>query len=275
MAIPPGIYAVNYQSFIAPNALPPKYQVPWWLAWVYALFTAVQWIHNLLFGDYAFGASYSFWNNSSSYTTGQDVIFNNCLTGAQYGDNAVYEAIQNVPANTPPVGANVLPDVQPPWVIDTPSALLWVSQYYWVKRQQNFIGATIRASFSPLILQFEWALNTFFHITIFETSEWNRSGAPPDTQIYIKTNTTNNNIGYYFPIKNNSFFFSDTQANSSFYYPSNQFSGAYDFTVYVPAAVYNSLSNEAPGLTPLKTSIVSNFVNLICPAGMYYIVAIY
>ena len=69
----PDIYSTNYQG-VENNLTPPNHRTPVWLAWLNALLYPLQWLHNNFFNTYANGSSAPFYNSTTTYTLGKQVI---------------------------------------------------------------------------------------------------------------------------------------------------------------------------------------------------------
>lgn len=156
-----------------------------------------------------------------------------------FTDNRNYEFIFENPSSL----ANLPPDLYPA---------------YWLVIQENFIGANDRVKFNSQIIMLEWELNV-----------WYRNPLPAD-QIYLGINTDNENFwlgqtGEYSSKMSNSGSFAtvwlaniNTVAN-------------YDFTVYVPAALFLTLGTN----TANREKNVRRFVDKYKLAGIRYDVQTY
>jgi hypothetical protein len=291
------IFDVDYINVVWQLLVPPDKRLPKWLAWGASVMQGKQWWHNAVFTTYAGGDSVDLaYNPTIAYTTGQRVIYyvqsdSSAYTGANayYGDNAVYEAIYPVSAGTAPTGNNVVPDVPPAWVINSTSALTWLNTgnggnpFYWIKVSDNFIGANERVSYSAQKLIFEYALNRWFNTTF-------RQPVIGTSDIYINRNSSTTNQFFWGqppPAGTiNSFFGPSTNTTvstsiplSKFFTPGNSFLLLNDFSINIPIAVYNALYNETPvtagSNTANRDAVVSNFANLLNPAGSSYNIITY
>ena len=130
------IFDFDYINYLWYLFTPPEYRQPKQLSWGATVLAGKQWKHNTFFDGYMQGAQYlsppvipatNAYSNSGSYSLGSRVIYLLQAGGAYYGDNGVYEAITTVPGGTPPTGTNVVPSVAPSWVIDSTTALQWLS----------------------------------------------------------------------------------------------------------------------------------------------------
>lgn len=131
---------------------------------------------------------------------------------------------------------------------------------YWIKTQDCFIGVDERLKYNAQIIVFEYALNRWFQ----------NVGAT--NQIYIQINDTNgdvmlmaNSSNLSSKMSNQSLFSVAFMGNS--YSPSTQ----YDYTIYVPAALFATL-----GVTVTDQEnairIIANKYNV---AGMSYNITTY
>lgn len=302
---PQGIFNLDYINTVWNLMMPPDKRKPVFLSWGAALMAGMQWNNDALFGNYMLGSTDTPFNPTVTYSTGNRVLY--CLqsysagytgTHAYYGDNAVYEALTSVPLNTPPTGTNIVPDTAPASVVDSVSALNWLqtgnngNPFYWVKVQDNFIGANERTNYSCQQLTMEVALNRWFNITSFANYQWDHTGSPPFTQIYIDTNQLI--LGYYYCFPSNpdgsqqnnqSYCFTRWQNDQYWCFPSAlALPSRYDFTVYVPVNVYNALclpsldpggTVTAPNTTTFKNNIISALLNKFNAAGMLYNIKTY
>jgi hypothetical protein len=205
--------------------------------------------------------------------------------GSYYGDNGVYEAISINADGTnnagfsgkAPAGNNIVPANPPASALaNTAAALEWLSQYYWIQVQPNFIGANERASYSCQKTIYEYALNKWFNTT------FRQPGSSP-SDIYI----SNNNLvpGQFFfapstPARQGSFFEQATDlSGGTFFSQGSSSTPQYDFSINIPVAAYNALDDEmavaAGSNTTDRDAIVSAFANLLNPAGATYNIITY
>lgn len=132
----------------------------------------------------------------------------------------------------------------------------------WAVYQNSFIGVDERVLFNHQKLVLEYALNKRFGTTFNQ---------PPSTStIYITTNTNGNNV----------FIVGATEDESSLVYldgstetvvNSYSFSTFYNFTVYVPTAVFNAVA----GTTAERNAVFSNFINRYNTVGLTYNITTY
>lgn len=288
------IFDIDYINYVWNLLTPPDKRQPNQLAWGSAVMTGKQWKGDTFFDGYMEGSQYlnpsltlpgNAYNPSATYTTGTRIIYALQAGGAYYGDNAVYEAISINPdgsnnsgfSNKPPVVNNIVPSAPPASALVSPSAALqWLSGYYWIPVQSNFIGANERASYSCSKLIFEYALNKWFGTTFRQ---------PPvgTSDIYITTNSNSNNELYVFSNARNAVF-SVAKQDVQYIYSETPATGVADFSIYFPTAIYNALSAETPvsaGTTiipsnpSLRNSIVRTFADTLNCAGMVYYIVTY
>lgn len=233
------------------------------------------------------GPGVAAYNPTATYTTGQRVIYyiqsyTSGYTGthAYYGDNAVYEAVSINPdgsnnagfSGKAPVGNYVVPQTPPALALaNTTAALSWLSGFYWVQVYPDFVGANYRATFAPQKLMYEYALNLWFNTTF-------RQPSAGTSDIYITPLASALIQFYFYPNTFKSYFLPATESltdlvpvTSDFFFPSNNTALQNNFTIYIPVAVYNALSNNAG----LREGVVRAFADRLCPAGAYYNVATY
>jgi hypothetical protein len=213
----------------APELMPPVLRQNTHKAWFKVLLKPIQYLWALIFQEYKEGlSSYAAWTNALGYSIGVRV---------RYTDKAIYECIQGAFGNT-----------QSP-----------INTLYWVKIQDNFIGANERVKYNSQIIVFEYALNKWF-INLFTPN-----------QIYITNNATSSQMlmgqtsAYSSPIAANSIF--------STYYMGNAYTPTqYDFTINFPIALFNALP---PALNADKEKLIRNFADKYKLAGMTYNIITY
>lgn len=132
----------------------------------------------------------------------------------------------------------------------------------WALVQPNFIGLSERLLYNGITLTLTYALNKRFG-TIFRQ--------PPNVaDIYIN----NNNIPY--PpfifggdsVSSSSFF---SQSSTEYFINAYSFTSTFNFSIFVPVAVYNALDP----LSANRDKIFRAFVNSIIPAGITYNITTY
>jgi len=156
----------------------------------------------------------------------------------------------------------------------------------WVKICDSFIGIREQIRYNFQKLSLEYALNRYFQVSPFSVIEWSVtfSGGvptthltPPYTQIYIKGTgnvlsnfwLSNGGIGALTSYMPNS-------SNYSHYYLGNSYStyNAYQFTVYVPSALYTTIGNNQP-LGVSADDAIRSVVDKYTLAGSNYNITTY
>ncbi len=132
----------------------------------------------------------------------------------------------------------------------------------WVLITDNFIGVEDRVLFNGQKIIYEYALNTWFGTTF--------DPVPGDSDIYIETNaivTGNFRTGV-----------SEARSSSIGVTRSSEPIGdetqaiaGYNFTIYIPTAVYNALDADSAN----REKIVRNFADRYCPVGLNYNIQTY
>ncbi len=280
--------------------LPPDKRLPSWLAWGNALMSGKEWKQEAFFTGYMTGAlnlpgsgllpAPAVYNNSIAYTSGQTVIYAIQGGGSYFGNNAVYQCISNAPAETPPKGTSLVPDVAPAWVVNSTTAAEWLSTgnmgspFYWVKVQDNFVGAGERVMYNASRLVFEYALNKWF----YNSSTHYRDPASGNSDIYIVPNVLDYDMLYMGPAGNGYNFIPAAYGVAMPYINSTSVpSSLFDFNIHIPVAVYNGLVSSNPMILPyeaavaagynsaLRDSIVRAFADQLNVAGMTYNIVTY
>lgn len=130
---------------------------------------------------------------------------------------------------------------------------------YWLKIQDNFIGVNQRIRFNSQIIILEHALNKWFRIpnaAVF--------------QIYIVNTPLNNNM-IMGNVGNTSSHMANDSVNSDSFMSNAPTFSVTDYTIYIPAAVYVNLGNNAND----RESNVRQFVNKYNLTGITYTVTSY
>lgn len=127
---------------------------------------------------------------------------------------------------------------------------------YWVLVNENFIGASERVKYNSQIILLEYALN-----------KWYRNDTISD-QIYIENVT---NVSLQFVMSNDSVYSSvmPNDSNNQIQYMGNAPTYPltdYDFIVWVPNAIFNTLGSD----TVTRTKNVESFVNKYVLSGVKY-----
>jgi hypothetical protein len=125
------IYDIDY-SGVGNQLLPPDKRGNYMRAWVATLLKPLQYLRDLWLGDYRTGSTAAPFLISTTYNTGDRVLFK----------ASVYESI---------VDGNL--GNQPPNIA------------YWVRVQDNFIGVYERVQYNGNVLLLTYALNKYFGTT--------------------------------------------------------------------------------------------------------------
>lgn len=126
------IYEINFKD-LTRKTLPPDKRGPNFRSWVAALTFPLQWLRDLVLGDYRVGSSGQPWIITTEYQTGDRVTYN----GSAY-DSLIDNNLGNPPTDV----------------------------IRWVLVQQNFIGVAERALYNGNLLIFTYAINKYFS-TVF------------------------------------------------------------------------------------------------------------
>lgn len=275
------LFDVDYINVVYNLLLPPYKRITKWLAWGNVMMAAKQWWHNSIFTTWAQGDADAAYSNSTTYYSGNRVIYSLQAGGAYYGDNAVYEALCinadgtiNVSgfSGVPPTGNAIVPGLKPATVGNSTQALAWLYALnptnpgcLWIRVSPNFIGANERVSYNAQKLLFEYALNRWFGTTFKQPS----IGV---SDIYISQLDDVNNDFYGAPDQGTYFGYQFTDATPKYGMPTNVGGiSPYDFIINVPTAVYNALSASASQ----REGIVRAFADKINAAGMLYEIVTY
>jgi hypothetical protein len=271
------IFDIDHINTVWRLLVPPDKRLPKWLSWGAIVAWAKQWKQDTFFKGYMTGASnldpipfpYSWY---PSYNVGDRVIFTIPLSyESYYGDNAVYEVLQrmNVPNLKPPSGQYLAPDVAPASANSSPAAALaWVEQYYWVKVQDNFIGANERVMYNASRLIFEWALNKWF-FTIFRQPNADLS---VHSDIYIQPNIRLYDYLYMGPAGNGYNYIPQMYTQATPFVPlTSALESLTDFTIKYLDTAYAKL-NSSPDIAE---EMVRAFADKINAAGMRYDIETY
>ena len=210
----------------ADNLNAPQRRLPKITAFLHSLVKPLQWRRDLFFIEYATG-SYGLY---SLYDPLNGYNFGDRVI---YSDRKVYEAIFPTPfAGVPPT--------------DTA---------HWALIVDNFIGLNERIKYTSQIITFEYAINRWFMNT----------GATD--QIYIQNNNT---IQSVFVMGQTGPFSSAMAVSSlnstSFMAVNPTFSVQYNFTIFVPLALFNSLGNT----TQDKENTIRRYADQFVLAGLLY-----
>lgn len=204
---------------------PPLLRLEKHMSWGKVLTKPLQYLHDLIFQDYANGSFYYFYDNSISYVVGDRTIFT---------DRSVYECIQNTTGNDP---TNIV---------------------YWVLVNDIYIGVRERIRYNSQKILFEFALNRWFMCAGIYISNLPITiggllmGA---TSEYSSTLSSDSS-----PLAN------PTYLTNAYIVPST-----FDYTIYVPLAIFNSLSTTSID----SENIIRSFADRYNLAGMTYNVVAY
>jgi hypothetical protein len=223
----------------AVNFLPPKKRLPIYKAWVKTLVKPLQVLYNTMFGTFKDGNTAPLWVTATAYAVGDQV---------QYEDKSVYEC----------------------WVANTGE--LPTNTDYWFKIQDKFVGIEPRCKYNAQHLLFEWALNEWFGTTFVNV--------PGASDIYI--DITGANIGAflvgYTPTESSYVVYDEPEA-SGYIQAENLTTVAISFTIHVPLAVANALTNEplntVPNISTNRENIIRQIADLYTYAGINYNVITY
>lgn len=223
-------------EIIADNLIPEVKKKPKYIAWAYSLLRPIQLIWELLFRDYKNGSTYNLYNSLTTYNFGDRVINTN---------KSVYEATY-LDANGVPQSFN---GVDP------------TNTVFWTLVNDNFIGVEERLKYNSQIILLEYALNRWYMVD--NTSD----------QIYIENNYNVNNAF----VMGNSGQYSSAMANNSNaqnYFLGNAYTYpdvSYNYTIYVPLALFTTLGTSAAN----REYNVRSFVDKYNLAGIKYKVTTY
>ena len=290
--------------------LPPDKRLPKWRAWGSSILAGSQWKQNAFFTGYMAGSENlvvptlecppnitpeplvyipapSVYNTTTTYSPGQTVIYAVQGGTSYYGDNAVYQCLNTCEgAMYAPYGANVAPDVAPAWAnSNLTEAYNYTNAatppFYWVKVQDNFIGANERVMYNASRLVFEWALNKWF----YNSDTHFQQPVAGNSSIYIHPNIIDQDMLYMGPAGNGYNYIPAGYDEAMPYLNlSSTPPSLFDFSIYFPVAIYNDLVSTsieiAVGtgpvtMTTLRASIVQAFANKYNAAGMTYNIITY
>lgn len=148
-----GLYDINFPDFS--NKLNvPKLRQSKFTAFMNILMSQLTWNHTRYFTDYIGGASYSDYNNASTYSFGDIVLYRDTLN-----DKKIYLCI-----------------------VDTSTGVAPTNTTNWLKLMDDFIGADERLAFTNQKLCMEWILNRYFGTTFNQP--------PVTSDIYITNSGT-------------------------------------------------------------------------------------
>lgn len=200
-------------------------------AFLHSLVYPLQRLRDFFFNNYDVTATYSDYSGATAYVYGDMVIWT---------DKCIYELISATSTgNAPSDTAN------------------------WIKLNDTFIGVSERVKYNSQKLLFEYALNKFFRVA-----------ALPADQIYITNNLIDAGVNF---LMNTGSSESSVMPLNSVYQihymglmPTYQTS-VYDYTIFVPAAVYAALGSTAND----REYSIRNFADKYNLAGMQYDIQTY
>lgn len=208
--------------------MPPSLRGAIHLAWLKVILKPIQSLWKLIFVDYKDGSLYTQYDVTLSYNRTDRVVYSN---------RKVYECIVNA-------GVGITPD----------------NTTYWVKVNDNFIGASERVKYNAQKLLFEYALNKWFFVD------------PLSDQIYIENNAVS---GSFFLMGGQngetSSKLAATSISSGWYLGNVYTPTQHDYTIYVPVAVFNAQGTT----TTNREQAIRNFADQYNLAGMIYNVVTY
>lgn len=233
MSTNPNIYNQNFGKIWSDN-LPPDYNLPKFKAWGAWLLTPLQWLRDLIYGDYSNGFTGNDWVTGTNYIYGDRV---------RYTDNRVYE-LTNIAGLTP---STVAPDLDPA---------------NWFKVLDTWIGLRERAKYNSQKIMMEYILNKFFRVPI-----------SPAPQIYISRLTVNISVLWMAQDSTESTcWMAQDSLYSTCWMPQvpDQLQ-QYCFTVYVPAGIYAQIGALIPsGSSSTAEDVIRSIVDRYLRAGKVY-----
>lgn len=122
------IYNIDFKKLTS-RLLPPDKRGAFMRNWVYALAVPLQWLRDLVLGDYKSGATYAPYSDANTYSKYERVIY-------RY---SVYESLVNNNLANDPLNVS-----------------------YWQLVQENFVGVDERIKYNGNALELTNALNKYF-----------------------------------------------------------------------------------------------------------------
>jgi len=147
-------YAYNFINFWL-NLLPPNKRLSSFIGLGKPFMTPLTWLHNNIFTRFYEGDSSANYDNSATYTFGNQI---------RYIDKCIYLCIKDCTGITP------------------------VNTSYWLKTNSNFIGIKDQLMFTSQIALMEYFLNTWFARTYNTTPSQPPLTSTYTNDIYIETN---------------------------------------------------------------------------------------
>lgn len=222
-------------DIIAPENLPPDLRKPKQIAWLKVLSIPLQTLWNYFFVDYADGSNYPDYDIGLPYSSTDIVIYSN---------KKVYQCIKDAIAGIEPTDS-----------------------VYWVLINDNFIGARERVVYNSRKIVLEYALNKWFRVPY--SLPW--QGADHLTQIWIENNNINGNFMLMGETGETSSAMSAQSINSTSFMGEAFTPNQYDFTIWVPIAVFNAQGSTDPN----REQAIRNFADKYILAGIKYFVDTY
>jgi len=190
------------------NLTPPHKRKPTTLAFLSIFNWMLQKLHYLFFYSYADGDAAGDWISGVTYVFESKTRYN----------NAIYECIN---------GTGVTSAINP--ATDTTN---------WIKVQDSFIGCRERVKYTGAKISIEFALNRYFKLV----TTLPFLGANHTTQIYITNNASSSNNFWLSNGGLNARTSYLSNGSNQRYFLGNAYTPAsYNFTIYVPIALFNSL----------------------------------
>lgn len=237
---------------------PPSKRKPVTFAWLGIFTDKLQYLHDLVFTDYANGSGAGDWVASSPYVY---------TTRKRYIDNYIYEVIN-------PNGIiSAIPPPQDLQTLNNPTGS-------WVKVLNNWVGVRERSKYNSQRVVFEYALNKWFKTNFVQFTGWDTNGMPTPSRNAIGGNGSDIYITDN-PYDTNEFSFGvdDTESSAIAFdegeqmaFIGNQFVYQQQaFTIFMPVAVYNALGID----NTHRESIVRAFADLYVLGGLNYNIITY
>jgi len=275
------IYSFDTNIF-SQQFLPTRKRNVFSKSWVKMLLVPIQWLIDVLFGSYAYGDTTSIkvtnYHDNVNYAIGDIVYYNVdkiiyiCISPSAgnlpddisffspktfslgermiFVDKAIYEAIDSVTGTTYTTG------------------VFNISNHYFIKVQDNFIGLIERTKTNSQTLLFESILNQWFNTSFNYPTTTN--------DIYIATNVGSNNSFVFGVNESESSNVSVTDLQQDSFIDTAILISTSTFTIYFPLLDYDVLSPDEPsGTTVTKDNIVRSFVDKYVCAGISYTITTY
>ena len=225
----------------AKHALPPNYRLPKWVAAAQAALYGLAWRYGI-FQAYQGGDTQLPWNPATTYNTGDKVLSN----------FATWESLANGNTGNNPIVAPLL----------------------WTPRCASFIGANERAAYNGRYLTLTWALNRYFGTTFRQPpypTPYGSGTAFSDIYITNVAPSFTSFVSFATEPRTSEVYALSTGNNEVFTTGSFAGGSSYQFTIYMPAAVYSALGATAA----ISRSVVRAFADKYVPCGISYTIATY